>query len=76
MIDTRLNFKHLVNRFDTRVEGEPITFTPDECAIAQATLNHVCGLLDDIGIDADKKYNVAEVEQLQAAVEWVLGGAK
>lgn len=76
MIDTRLNFKHLVNRFDTRGEREQITFTNGECRIAQDTLNHVSGLLDDIGVNPDRKYTVAEVDAMAAAIEQALGGAQ
>lgn len=75
MIDTRLNFKALVDRFDHRDIAYPIEFTPNQCQTAQDTLNHVSGLLDDIGVNPDRKYTVAEVDAMAAAIEQALGGA-
>ena len=77
MIDTRdqrLFFKRLVERFEEpALHG--ITFNADQCAVAQATLWHVSGLLDDIGVNPDRKYTVAEVDAMAAAIEQALGGA-
>lgn len=40
------------------------------------TLDKTANLLDDIGLSPDRKYTVAEVERLQAAVAWALGGGQ
>lgn len=43
---------------------------------AREAYNMLTGLLEDIGLNADRRYTVNEISRLKDAIEWALGGGQ
>ncbi len=56
------------------LEEWDFTLSEEEIKAALHILGDVHVLLADIGLSPDRKYSVLEIERLQTAVLWALGG--
>lgn len=53
-----------------------LSLSKSESKDLQAVMERTAALLNDIHLDPDRKYTVAEIGRLQTAIEWALGGGQ